>query len=94
MDAVPTGFLVQAFHACAFQGQCQQGIALAQIGQGRTRMLSADAIGVTQVSLSQLGGKQAGIGAAFGRTEFDLTLCHDTSPVVGEKEMPEWAPLG
>ena len=57
-------------------------------------MLSADAIGVTQVSLGQLGGKQAGISTALGRTEFDLTLCHDTSPVVGEKEMPEWAPLG
>lgn len=51
-------------------------------------MLSADAIGVTQVSLGQLGGKQAGISTALGRTEFDLTLCHDTSPVVGKKEVP------
>lgn len=80
LHAMAPGLLVELLDTRAVQVKSDKGIALAQVGQRVTRMLSADAIGVTQVGLGQLCSKQTGIGAALGRTEFDLTLCHDTSP--------------
>ena len=73
MDTVTACFMVQPFHMSAFHNQGQQGIALLKVRKRGARMLSADAVGVTQVSLGQLGREKTGVRTAFGRAEFDLT---------------------
>lgn len=67
-------FHAQPFGAAAGKREGQKGVALFKVRQGDTGMLSADAIGVAEVGVGQLGGEQTGVAAAFGRTEFNLTF--------------------
>ena len=80
LNPMAARLVVEAGHVGAFKKEGQQGVAGFEVRLRAAGMLSADAVGVAQVSVSQFGREQACIRTAFSRPEFDLTSWHDTSP--------------